>query len=64
MESTDDVYMTVGRLRHDLTLEQLFPELTYLEGTISAEVVPQACRRAVWKTRRRGKPCARQLSAR
>ena len=58
MESTDDVYMTVGRLRHDLTLEQLFPELTYLEGTISAEVVPQACRRAVmenaptWETLR------------
>ncbi len=44
LESGSGLPLSIGRLRHDLTLEELFPGLAGLQGiseTFSQESVPQ-----------------------
>ena len=44
LESGNGLPLSIGRLRHDLTLEELFPGLARLQGiseTFSQESVPQ-----------------------
>ena len=49
VESPDGMNISIGRLRHDLSLELLFPELTHLTGSIPVHAVPTACRQAVMR---------------
>ena len=58
MELASDRPVSIGRLRRDLTLEELFPGLARFSGPIDADYVPTACRHAVrqnaptWETLR------------
>ena len=58
LESGSGLPLSIGRLRHDLTLEELFPGLAGLQGiseTFSQESVPQEMgelQRLRWRRKR------------